>query len=169
MGVEAILLTNKKRNSLRILYNIIVIVLLALWLYVVIEQLTNLEAFKTGISRQPLPAFLKLLTIYLLPLLELSIVISLIFIKLHKIGLLLSIILMTVFTLYVGTAILGIWNQLPCTCGSVIKGMSWWQHFFFNLFFLVLSVLAYYFKTILRYNNAGGSVIEGLSAKRHTI
>ena len=167
--METLILTNKKGNPLRILYNIIVIVLLAFWLYVLIEQLTNLEGFKTGISRQPLPVFLILVTIYLLPVLELFIIISLMFIKLHKIGLFLSVILMTAFTIYVGTAILGLWNQVPCTCGSVIKGISWKQHFFFNLFFLVLSVLGYYFKTKLRHNNAGGSVIEGLSAKRHNI
>lgn len=161
------------RNSLEkygkgrlVTYYIVVILLLALWIPVSIDKLMDFTMFKIGILSQPFSNNLGLILVYVLPVLEFLTVFCLIFKKFHKIGLMLSTVLMTAFTGYIAVALLGAWEDLPCGCGSVISGMTWTQHFFFNLFFLVLSVLGLYLWYKLRSNNAGSGVTAGGSAKR---
>lgn len=94
-------------------------------------------------------------------------IICLVYESWRKAGLILSTALMAAFTGYVGIALLGAWEKLPCGCGSVISGMSWPEHFLFNLFFLLLSVSGLYLWHKLRSSNAGSEAAEGGSAKRH--
>src|SRR5690606_22991338 len=80
----------------------------------------------------------------LLPILEIAVVIMLIRPKWRPGGFRLSSLLMAAFTSYIAAALLGAWEKLPCGCGSVISGMSWQQHFWFNLFFLSISLMGWY-------------------------
>lgn len=145
----------------------ITLALLALWIPVGIDKLTDFEAFKSGILNQPFSDSLGNMLIYTLPVLECTIIICLISKGWRKVGLVLSTLLMAAFTGYVGIALLGAWEKLPCGCGSVISGMTWMQHFFFNLFFLLLSISGLYLWYKSRSSNAGGGTAEGVSAKRH--
>lgn len=60
----------------------------------------------------------------------------------RKIGLYLSAILMFSFSVYVGVIIAVYNSHLPCSCGGVMKALSWHQHLYFNISFFVLSVAA---------------------------
>src|SRR5690606_796788 len=64
--------------------------------------------------------------------------------KTRKWAMYLSSLLLLVFTIYIGMALLGFWEKIPCACGSVIRFLSWKQHFFFNLFFLLISIWGIY-------------------------
>ncbi|VTP91491.1 MauE/DoxX family redox-associated membrane protein [Sphingobacterium daejeonense] len=123
----------------RITFNIVIILLLLLWTPVSIDKISDFTAFKSGILRQPFSDSLGYILIYTLPVLELIIVLALIMEKYRKVGLILSTVLMAAFTAYIAVALMGAWEKLPCGCGSVISGMTWMQHFFFNLLFLFLS------------------------------
>lgn len=146
---------------------IIIFILLVLWIPVTIDKVSNFTSFKYSILQQPFPDWLGLILIYILPTVELLIVVCLMFEKLRKTGLLISSLLMAVFTGYIGIGLLGYWEKLPCGCGSVITGMTWKQHFFFNVAFLLISGLGLYLWYKLRNRNAGSEPIEGGSAKRH--
>lgn len=145
---------------------LIILSLLALWIPVTIDKLTDFTAFKTGILNQPFSDDLGYVLIITLPVLECITVICLISEKLRGIGLALSTLLMVAFTGYVGIALLGAWEKLPCGCGSIISGMTWLQHFFFNLLFLLISGTGLYLWYKLRGSNAGSETAKGLSAKR---
>ena len=121
--------------------NIILILLLLLWVSDSLDKLMDFDSFKNGILNQPLPSGLATLAIYTLPVLEVLIALLLIIQKYQLIGLWFSSLLMFTFTAYVATGLLGAWEKLPCGCGSVISGMSWSQHLWFNLFFLVVSIM----------------------------
>jgi len=155
---------NKRRQSI---FYLTIILLLTLWIPVCIDKVVNFAQFKAGILRQPFSDNLGYVLVYILPALEIITVTALIIDRFRKVGLILSIVLMTVFTGYIGIALLGAWDKLPCGCGSVIKGMTWTQHFFFNLFFLALSALGLYLWHKLRGSNMGRDATEGGSAKRH--
>ncbi|WP_394343359.1 MauE/DoxX family redox-associated membrane protein [Sphingobacterium alimentarium] len=90
---------------------------------------------------------------YSLPFLEGAAVLLLIIPKYQKVGFILSSILLLSFTVYVAIAALGIWDKIPCGCGALIAGMSWHQHFFFNLFFLFTSFLGLYLNKNQNYFN----------------
>ncbi|NGM62677.1 hypothetical protein G5B30_12200 [Sphingobacterium sp. SGG-5] len=123
------------------LLNIITIALLLLWIPVATEKLIDFTTFKHTLLRQPLPHGLTYMAIYTLPALEVLVVVMLVSPRWRQWGFLLSAILMALFTVYIGLALLGTWDRLPCACGSVISGMSWTQHFWFNLLFLGISVV----------------------------
>lgn len=117
----------------------IVIFLLLLWIPVVIDKWLHFESFKAGMINQPLPKGLKEVLVYTLPAAESLTVLLLINEKTRYLGLWLSFVLLLLFTGYVGLALLGAWEKLPCSCGSVIKHLTWKQHFLFNCSFLILS------------------------------
>ncbi|MRG44852.1 hypothetical protein GFS24_06990 [Chitinophaga sp. SYP-B3965] len=52
----------------------------------------------------------------------------------RKFGFWLSFILMTSFTLYVAYVLMFA-PDLPCTCGGIIRELSWPQHLIFNILF----------------------------------
>lgn len=117
----------------------ITIVLLAMWIPIVIDKWMHFELFKSGIMNQPMPGQLSRFLVYLLPVFESLTVLMLIIGRTRTLGLWFSLVLMFLFTGYVGLALIGVWEKLPCSCGSVIKSLSWKQHFIFNLSFLILS------------------------------
>lgn len=166
-AMETLITYQTQHKRKRITFNIVIVLLLILWIPVSIDKLSDFAAFKSGILRQPFSDSLGYILIYTLPALELITVLALVMEKFRKAGLILSAVLMTAFTAYIAVALLGAWEKLPCGCGSVISGMTWMQHFFFNLFFLFLSGWGLYLWYKLRGSNAGGEAIEGGSAKRH--
>lgn len=130
-------------NTLKYIYYSIIVLLLLLWIPVALDKIVNFNSFSTGILNQPFNKNLALIAIYSLPVLEFATVALLVFKKYRKWGFALSSVLMFVFTSYVALALLGTWENLPCGCGSVISGLSWIQHFWFNIFFLSISVIGY--------------------------
>ena len=60
----------------------------------------------------------------------------------RKAALLGALILMGLFTIYIGYMIL-FTPHLPCSCGGVLKQMSWRQHFVFNIVFTLLAGAGY--------------------------
>jgi putative oxidoreductase len=75
-----------------------------------------------------------------------------------------SLALMIVFTIYTGIILLHFFRYIPCSCGGVIKKLTWKQHLVFNLFFVVLSILGIilkrgkYFQTIITTKNKNSFV-----------
>ncbi len=80
---------------------------------------------------------------WLLPAIEYIVVLLLFFPALRTMGFYASACLLFVFTLYLSYMLLFV-PHLPCSCGGVLRSMSWQQHIFFNLFFLGLSVSGIY-------------------------
>lgn len=164
MKTFAIYRQSQKRKKIAL--DIVIVLLLLLWIPVVIDKILDFSSFKYGILNQPFSDRLGYFLIYSLPIVELLIVFALVFERFRKAGLILSVILMSAFTGYIGIALLGAWEKLPCGCGSVISGMSWTQHFFFNLLFLTLSISGLYLWYKQRGKGAESDIAKGGSAKR---
>jgi len=102
-----------------------------LFLYTGIEKMTDYELIKEQLSIIPLFARVANPVAWLLPLIELAVVVLLITPRWRLKGFYSSMILMAVFTFYlIATASLN--KDLPCSCGGVIELLSWKQHLFFN-------------------------------------
>jgi putative oxidoreductase len=76
-----------------------------------------------------------------LPITELVISLLLFMPRTRELGLHSFLIIMTIFTLYVGYMLI-FSPKLPCTCGGLLYMLSWPQHLMFNLFFVALATLA---------------------------
>ena len=152
-------LCSVKYNTMK--EKVLTLVLLALWLPVSIDKLLQFEGFKAGILRQPFSNELGTMLVYFLPPMEILTVILLLLPAVRDYGFLLSSVLMGGFTVYIGIALVGAWEKLPCGCGSVISGLSWKQHFFFNLFFLLTSIYGLNIQNLQRGGAAGCEAAEG--------
>jgi putative oxidoreductase len=115
--------------------------LILLYSYTAISKLIGYEVFEANLSRSPLMGPGANTIAWLLPAAELIVVLLLFFETTRKAGLYASLFLLVLFTSYLLYMILFV-DDLPCSCGGVLSKMSWQQHTWFNLFFIVLNVLA---------------------------
>jgi len=80
-------------------------------------------------------------TLEAIPSLELAIALALMFERTRMMGMIASLLLMTLFTIYTGSVLLHFFAYVPCSCGGVIRKLSWPQHMVFNLFFVTISAM----------------------------
>lgn len=119
--------------------DIISALLLLLFLYTSISKLTDNGLFKNVLTASPLLKPYAGTIAWLVPSTEIAIAI-LLFIPCFRIkGLIASVLLITLFTIYL-LYMIAFTPNLPCSCGGVIKLLTWPQHIVFNLFFILLSL-----------------------------
>jgi len=112
--------------------------LILLWSYALFVKLADLALFQRQMHQQPFSSAVILVLIYVLPILEASTAILLILDQ-RKPGLLISLLLLSGFTIYVILALNDFFPETPCSCGGLISKMSWKTHFWFNIFFMVIN------------------------------
>lgn len=128
-------------KSRKTIIDIICISLIILWSYAAISKLANLEKSHSEMLNQVFPIWMANIFYWLIPTLELSLCGLLLFTKTRLIGLYGSLFLMSSFTLYIAIVMTGIFGRVPCSCGGILKNMSYNTHLLFNLFFVVLALL----------------------------
>lgn len=132
----------KANNINTILYKILRAAMILFWIYVGMEKLWQLEAFKIALQQQPIISALAPLLFWLLPLLEISIGIALGLPsrRFQTWGWKASALLIAIFTIYIGLGVLNIYEKKPCMCSSFLSNISWNKHLLVNFFILGLSV-----------------------------
>ena len=128
----------QKRTTLQL----ITVLLIVLFMYTAVSKVIDHEEFRKQLANQEIPIWTVPTLQWLLPLSELLVVFLLILPSTRLSGLYSSAILMFVFTGYMGLVVLNVFDRVPCSCGGVLKSMGFTTHFFFNLFFLILSLVA---------------------------
>ena len=115
--------------------------LMSLFLYAAFSKWLAFGAYKNDIDNQPFPNWITPWIIYTLPPLEVIITLALMFERTRTIGLYASLILMSAFSIYTATVLLNFFDYIPCSCGGIVKDLSWTNHLILNLFFVSISVL----------------------------
>jgi putative oxidoreductase len=129
-------------NTKGIIINIAAFSIFTLFVYTGVNKLISFDFTLKDLNRSPLLGNYALLIAILVPLLELLTAAMLMIPKYKKTGFLLAFFLMLTFTLYVGY-VLSFTNQRPCTCGGIIRQLSWPNHLILNITFLILSTLGW--------------------------
>jgi putative oxidoreductase len=112
-----------------------------LFLYASVSKFLDFHTFIGEMNNQPLPNSLTPFLVWTIPSLEIIIAGALIFERTRLAGFYASLLLMTLFTIYTIVILLHFFSYIPCSCGGVIKKLTWSQHLVFNLFFVTLSVI----------------------------
>jgi putative oxidoreductase len=110
-----------------------------LFVYTAISKFREFHSFKSVLAKSPLVGNYSELVAWILPSIELLVALVLFIPNTRQAGLLGSLVLMSLFTVYVGYMIIFV-PHLPCSCGGVISGLSWKEHLFFNFFFMMLAL-----------------------------
>ncbi len=121
----------------------IVFLLFIMFIYTGFSKCFDFEGYKVAMHNQPFPDWLSDFLIWVLPPVEITIAGLLFFEKTRRNGLWASMMIMLLFTLYIVLILFRLFPKVPCSCGGVIKSLTWTQHLFFNLFFLTISFIGY--------------------------
>ena len=120
--------------------------LVLLFVYTAFSKLADFDDFKRQLSMQVFPPVTVEILLYLIPGIELLAVILMIVKSSRMLGLILSALLMVLFTGYTALVLSGYYDHIPCSCGGVLNSLEWRAHLWFNAFFLVLSSVGLMFQ-----------------------
>lgn len=99
----------------------------------------DLDSFRTVLSRSALLEHMAPAVAYGIPLTEIGVAAILVIPRLQQMGLYLSLALMLIFTCYLTYMVL-FSSEKICSCGGVISSLSWQQHIWFNLAFIIVAI-----------------------------
>lgn len=111
-----------------------------LFLYASISKLMDYSLFYEQLVASPILAPISKSVAFAVPTIEIIIVIMIIIPRLKLKGFYLSTIVVSSFTLYI-IAILLRSENIPCSCGGLLEELTWEQHIFFNISFIILTIL----------------------------
>lgn len=125
----------KRTVSIEIISSLLIL----LFVYTAVSKLLDYSVFQSQLSRSPLIGFMAGSIAWALPAAELAIAAMLFVPQTRLWGLYSSFALVALFTLYIGYMMAFVTNR-PCSCGGVLKQMTWGQHLVFNIFFTLLAL-----------------------------
>lgn len=127
----------KKETIIRI----ITAVIAALFFYAAFSKLSDFDKSKWEMSNQVFPSSIAQILAWLIPAIEIALTILLLISQTRKVALRLSLLLLSAFTIYIAVVMTGVFGRIPCSCGGILKNMSYGTHLVFNLFFASLAFL----------------------------
>lgn len=131
-----------------IFVNSICLLYILLFVYAAMSKLLDFENFQVQLGQSPLLSAYAGWVSYIVPLIELVVAVFLAVNRWRFLGLLASLMLMVMFSSYI-FIVLHYTSFVPCSCGGILEKMSWNQHLVFNLFFVLLALLALAFYSSL--------------------
>lgn len=120
------------------------VLLILLWTYTGLDKLIRFETSRKAFHNQTFPAELAEILAYAVPSIELLIALLLLFSVCRWWGYLSSILLLTVFTTYVGLIWVGAFPRVPCNCAGILDAMGWEAHFWLNSLMIGISIIGLY-------------------------
>jgi hypothetical protein len=126
-----------------ILSELFALLLALLFTYTAVNKVYDWYGTQKSLYNQVFPNWVAETLLYSLPIIEIFIVITLMIRGYRRLGFILSIILMTVFSFYIFLVLMGVFSMVPCSCGGVIDAMGWEEHLVFNLVFLGMAVVGW--------------------------
>ncbi|WP_413999293.1 MauE/DoxX family redox-associated membrane protein [Flavobacterium sp. W1B] len=115
-----------------------------LFVYAAVSKLLDFENFQVQLGQSPLLSAFAGWVSWGVPIVELVIALLLVFPRFRLVGLYAAFSLMVMFTTYI-YIILNFSPHIPCSCGGILEKLSWSQHMFFNILFIVLAFIAFLF------------------------
>lgn len=136
----------------QVLLECISALLILLFVYASLSKFLDFKTFYREMDNQPLPNSWTPVLVWVIPCTEIAISVSLIFERTRLLGLYGALVVMGLFTIYTGIILMHFFPYVPCSCGGVIKRLTWTQHLILNLFFVAISIVAVIFQTRKRFN-----------------
>jgi len=112
-----------------------------LFVYAAVSKLLDFENFQVQLGQSPLLGAFAGYLAWGIPAIELIIAAVLSWSRFRKGGLLCAFGLMVMFSIYIHL-ILNYSSYVPCSCGGILEKMNWTEHFYFNIGFCLLALLA---------------------------
>lgn len=125
----------------KLIITIISLLFIILFVYAATSKLLDFETFQIQLAQAPLLGAYAGIVSVLVPSIEILLAVLLIFSRFRLPALIGCFGLMVMFTAYI-VIILNFSDFVPCSCGGVLEKLSWTEHLFFNISFMILAVVA---------------------------
>lgn len=125
------------------LIQISVCLLIFILSYTTASKLFNFSHYSRSMLSQPFAHWVSSILIFLVPLIEIFLIILLIRSDWRRKGFLYSFFLMSAFTLYVFYVYFSDLDKSICPCGGLFSQLNWLQHLFVNSLLTLFSLAAY--------------------------
>lgn len=126
-------------KSKRIIAEVTIYLFIALFVYTSYSKFETIEDFKTILGKSPLIGRYNTIIAWTIPIVEMVVVIFLLIPPTKKLGLFACLVTMLGFTSFLIYGLLSE-SKLPCHCGGVVSSLSWQEHIWFNLVFIILAI-----------------------------
>ena len=123
------------------LFYLVVWLLFLLWLYTTLRQLLDWQGFLSRLQNQPFPPSLTSFLAVGVTAAEVLAATALLFPHLKRAGLVLSLALLTTFTLYILAILMHLFPRVPCSCTGLVSALSWKSQLFVNLALVLVTLL----------------------------
>ena len=127
--------------------------LILLWTYTGSDKILRYEYSRKAFHNQTFPAELAEILSFAVPISELLLALLLLFSITRWWGYLGSLLLLSVFTTYVGLIWVGAFPRVPCNCAGILESLGWTEHFLLNLGFIGVGIWGLY---SLKWREDGG-------------
>lgn len=111
-----------------------------LFVYTAVSKFLDYENFQVVIGQSPLLTRFAPILAIAVPVAEIIIALLLAIPRYRGAGLYASFAMMVLFTTYI-IVLVTLSEKIPCSCGGVISRMTWVQHLYFNICFVLLAML----------------------------
>ncbi|HEU4789342.1 MAG TPA: DoxX family protein [Flavobacterium sp.] len=111
-----------------------------LFTYAAVSKLLDFENFSVQLGQSPLLSAFANVISWLVPLIEILIVLMLVFPRFRLVALFASFNLMLMFTAYI-FIVLNFSSFIPCSCGGILEKLGWKEHLIFNIAFILLAIV----------------------------
>lgn len=113
--------------------------LIILFVYAGISKFHERSFFEAQLSFYPVIGGMAILLSWLIPSANLFTALLLIFHKSYRIGFMSALIMLICYTVYL-TFMIITQHDLPCSCGGLIKSLTWNEQVMFNLLLIALAL-----------------------------
>lgn len=115
--------------------------------YAAVSKMAEYDRFVAQMKLVPVPVIQHLAVTlgWLIPLIEIIIVLLLCSDRWRNGGLFASFLLLLSFEIYISAMMLS-GLELPCTCGGLISKLQWGEHLVFNALFMLISIFPFIYK-----------------------
>lgn len=117
-----------------------------LFVYTAVSKFLDYENFRVVIGQSPLITRFAPILAIAVPIVEIIIALLLAIPRYRRAGLYASFAMMLLFTTYI-IVLVTLSERVPCSCGGVISRMTWKEHLYFNICFVLLALLGMWLHT----------------------
>jgi len=112
-----------------------------LFIYAATSKFWDVQQFQVQLGQSPIMTAYAEWVAWAVPLTEYVVALLLLMDRFRLYALYATLGLMVMFTTYI-VLVLHFSAYIPCSCGGVLEDLGWTEHIVFNLFFVVLAVIA---------------------------
>jgi len=107
-------------------------ILITLWAYSFLSKIINYQGFRVSILNQPFSnSFGETISI-VIPVIEFLLLVMFFVQRLRGIAYLGSLVVLSIFSTYVGLVVLDAFEKIPCGCAGIFERIGWEAHFSVN-------------------------------------